>query len=242
MWSRWRDVTQRALESLFTSGEPSGEFHSASRPTMVISSTPAQEFAWEREATGDGVNKLRSFIEQLEFIDAPQDSQFAASKQAAATPKPPTANSQVFLVHGRDDARKTEVARVLERTGPHPVTILHEQPNTGRTIIEKFEDYASTADYAVILCTGDDVGGLAPRSDDPDPDLQPRARQNVIFEYGFFVGRLGRGRVVVLYAAGVELPSNTGGVAFIGLSGESWKFELLRELRAAGFDHDLNKL
>lgn len=231
-----------ALESLFTNGEPSSEFYIASRPVMVVASTRGQDFAWERDATAGGVNKLRSFIEQLEFIDAPQDAQFAASIPAAAAPEAPTARSQVFLVHGRDDARKTEVARVLERTGPHPVIILHEQPNKGRTIIEKFEDHASTADYAVILCTGDDVGGLAATSDDVGPDLEPRARQNVIFEFGFFVGRLGRGRVAVLYEAGVELPSDTGGVAFIGLSGEGWKFELLRDLRAAGFDHDLNKL
>jgi predicted nucleotide-binding protein len=88
--------------------------------------------------------------------------------------------------------------------------------------------------------TADDVARLA---DQPDAALQPRARQNVVFEFGFFAGRLGRGRVAVLYEHGVELPSDVAGVAFIMLdTGGRWEIELLRDLRAAGFKHDLNKL
>ena len=103
------------------------------------------------------------------------------------------------------------VGRLLEKPGGHEVVILHEQPNEGRTLIEKFEDHASAGDHAVVLLTGDDVGGEVP-VDGKDPVLNPRGRQNVVFELGFFVGRLGRSRAVVLYEEGVELPSDFKGL------------------------------
>ncbi len=146
----------------------------------------------------------------------------------------------MFVVHGRNDEVKTSVARLLERTGPaHKVVILHEQPDQGRTIIEKFEDYATQADHAIVLMTGDDVGGL--RNDAGEPELQPRARQNVILELGFFAGHLGRAKVTVLHEQGVEMPSDYIGVVYIPLDGGgAWKYKLLNELKAAGLTYDLN--
>jgi predicted nucleotide-binding protein len=65
--------------------------------------------------------------------------------------------------------------------------ILHEQPDQGLTIIEKFETYASQVGFAVVLLTPDDLGGPASA-----PAQSARARQNVIFELGYFVGKLAR--------------------------------------------------
>lgn len=152
--------------------------------------------------------------------------------------KPPTGPAQIFLVHGHNDARKTEVARLLERTGSAEVVILHEQAEGGRTLIEKVEGHAFGSNFAVVLLTADDVGGT-----NADETYLPRARQNVVFELGFFFGSGGRARVAVLSDAGVEWPSDLIGLVPIELdAGGHWKNRLVRELREAGFDHDANKI
>ena len=96
---------------------------------------------------------------------------------------------KVFVVHGRDDGTKQTIARFLETLGLKPV-VLHEQANIGRTIIEKFEEHAQVG-FAVVLLTPDDVGAFR----DDKNKQKPRARQNVIFEFGYFIGKLGRKRV-----------------------------------------------
>lgn len=146
--------------------------------------------------------------------------------------------SRVFIVHGHDEAALQSVARFLEKLGL-PNTILREQPNQGRTIIEKFIDYSDAA-FAVVLLTGDDLGGSA---GEPPESQSRRPRQNVIFELGFFLGKLGRERVCALYEAGVEVLSDYSGVIFVPLDArEAWRFELAREMKAAGLPVDLNRL
>lgn len=150
----------------------------------------------------------------------------------AARPK-----AKVFVVHGRDSAAKSETARFLERIGVEAL-ILHEQPNAGRTLIVKFQEVAAGADFAVVLITPDDVGGLSGAS-----IVQPRARQNVIFELGFFVGKLGPQKVCALVSDGVEKPSDFDGVVYVPRdAGGAWKMDLARELRAAGIMFDPSKL
>ncbi len=131
---------------------------------------------------------------------------------------------------------KTEVARLLERLDLNPI-VLQERPSKGRTIIEKFEEHSHVG-FAVAVLTPDDEG----RAKDA-ADLQPRARQNVIFELGFFVGRLGRKRVCALVDTGAERPSDYDGVVFVRLDDDqAWKLRLAKELREAGLDVDLNRL
>ena len=140
--------------------------------------------------------------------------------------------------------------RFLDRLVELNVVILHEQADRGRTIIEKFEDHAAEVAFAVILLTADDVGGLAPvpqedeqDADRSEPDLDPRARQNVVFEMGFFISALGRPNVVVLHEEGVELPSDISGVLYTPLDEHgAWKNKLAREIRAASIDVDLDAL
>jgi predicted nucleotide-binding protein len=141
----------------------------------------------------------------------------------------------VFIVHGRDDGAKTEVARLIERAGLTAI-ILHEQPNAGRTIIEKFEDHGGAAGFAVVVLTPDDVGG-------PDKDhLQPRARQNVIGEMFWFAGRLGRDRVCALIKGDIEMPSDFAGVGYTPMDDRvDWKAKLLGEFEAAGYNINWGK-
>jgi len=123
----------------------------------------------------------------------------------------------VFIVHGHNDALKYELKNYLQNTLglPEPI-ILHEQTNMGRTLIQKFEDYAYCSNLAFILLTPDDK----PANPDDLDDEKRRARQNVILELGFFLGALGRetGRVILLHVGPLELPSDLSGVTYIDIS------------------------
>lgn len=119
-------------------------------------------------------------------------------------------SKKVFIVHGRNTEAMQSSARLIERLGLQAI-ILHEQPNQGRTIIEKFETYSDEVAFAIVLLTADDIGSLEGEQD----NLKPRARQNVILELGYFMGRLGRTRVCALYQSGVDLPSDIQGVAYV---------------------------
>lgn len=137
--------------------------------------------------------------------------------------------SKVFIVHGRDDYPKEIVAQFLKNVGLEPI-ILHEQPNKGRTIIEKLEDHSYDVEYAIVLLTPDDIGGLKSKPD----ELSPRARQNVVFEMGHFFGRLGRNNVCALLYPEVERPSDIDGIVYISLDQENeWRDLLTKELKAA---------
>ena len=161
-------------------------------------------------------------------------------REETATPRPPAPQNtkRVFIVHGHDDALKNAVARVVDRLGLESI-ILHEQPNKGRTIIEKFLAYSDVG-FAIVLLTPDDVGAKAGT---PSDAMQPRARQNVILELGYFLGRLGRDRVAALYIPAVEMPSDYSGVLFVPYDDRGvWALHLAKEMKAAGLPADLNKL
>ena len=148
-------------------------------------------------------------------------------------------SSDIFIVHGRDDGTKETVARFVEKLGLK-ATILHEQPNESRTIIEKLEDCADRAGFAIVLLTPDDVGALKDRIED---ESKPRARQNVIFELGYFMGKLGRKRVCPLFKGEIENPSDIDGVVYVPMNDtDGWKLKLCQEMKNAGFLIDLNKL
>ncbi len=124
-----------------------------------------------------------------------------------------------------------------ERLGAAPV-VLHEQPNRGRTIIEKLEAYSQVS-YAVVLLTPDDIG----RAKDDIGAERDRARQNVVFELGMFIGKLGRSQVCALHKGSLELPSDVDGVLYVPMdSGGAWRLTLAKELRDAGFEVDMSKL
>jgi predicted nucleotide-binding protein len=147
--------------------------------------------------------------------------------------------NEIFVVHGHDEALLQAVARLLGKLDLKAI-VLKEQPNRGsRALIEKFEAESSSASYAIVLLTPDDVGGK--RSPEKTPELRPRARQNVVLELGYFMGALGRENVCTLHSEEMELPSDYAGVAYTKAD-SGWELNLARELAAAGFEIDLNKL
>lgn len=154
----------------------------------------------------------------------------------AIVPAPAKDNKKVFIVHGHDGKAREAVAQSIRKLDLEPI-ILHEQANQGDTVIEKFERNSNVG-FAIILMTSDDTGKA-----NSEAVARPRARQNVVFEWGYFVGKLGRKRVCALYEQGIDLPSDLNGIVYIPLDATgNWRFALLKELKAAGYTVDANKL
>ena len=145
-----------------------------------------------------------------------------------------TSNNKVFIVHGHDGELKEKVARRLEQQGIEAI-ILSEQVNRGRTIIEKLEAY-SDVNVAIILFTQDDLGVAK----EEKGNEKYRARQNVVFEAGYFMGYLGRENIIMIADENVEIPGDLSGMVYT--TRDSWEFEMLKELNAAGLKVNMNKL
>ncbi|MDU8357658.1 nucleotide-binding protein [Pseudomonas syringae group sp. J309-1] len=144
-------------------------------------------------------------------------------------------SNKIFIVHGHDNGARETLARFLERIGFEAI-ILHEQANRGRTVIEKVEAHGDVS-FAVVLLTPDDEGRVK------GGELEPRARQNVLLELGYFIGRLGRDRVCALKRGALEIPSDFAGVVWEQMDDAgAWKQSLGRELQAAGHVVDWNKV
>lgn len=231
----WNRFNADLLRSLFSTGSEE-ERYLKIRPEPTNNRWGLDEWsAYERRAIAKRIEFLRSVNERLELFE--EETSIIPSPSAASVLKQTVRTRNVFIVHGRTDTRH-EVARFLEKLDLHPI-ILEEQPSQGRTIIEKFED-CSNADFAVVLLTPDDVGGP---SDVDSSNLQPRARQNVIFELGYFAAKISRGRVCALRKGDVEIPSDYSGVVYIDMdSTGGWKTKLGTEIDAAGINIDFNKL
>ena len=192
-----------------------------------------------------------------------QDEPVLAEKRVSMpTVETRSCNRKIFIVHGHDEKIKNEVEGFIKEIKLEPI-ILHKQADLGKTIIEKVEHY-SDVDFAIIILTSDDIGckkvpwgrfsvtGLSKKQQHLLPEiakklqdsqklknLQPRARQNVIFEFGYFIGRLGRNKVAALCEMGLDRPSDIDGLLYTPLdeTGE-WKKKLAQEINAAGIEID----
>jgi predicted nucleotide-binding protein len=172
------------------------------------------------------IASLESVIERLPLITQDPPS------SGKSTEKPETieAGRRVFIVHGHDNEMKQTVARVIEKLGLEAV-ILHERPTGGLTVIEKLEKYGQYADYAVVLLSPDDEG-----REKGVQELASRPRQNVVFELGYFIGKLKRHRSCAIVKGTLDITSDVSGVVYIPMDdGGGWKADLVAELRMAGF-------
>lgn len=144
-------------------------------------------------------------------------------------------SKKVFIVHGHDEAMKLSVARFVDNLGLEAV-ILHEQVNSGRTIIQKLLEETSDVSFAIVLYSPCDKG-----CDAKEDNLKPRARQNVVFEHGLLIGILGMGRVCCLHSGNVEMPSDNNGVLYVPYDDAgAWKLKLAKEMRGQGLSVDMN--
>lgn len=212
-----------------------GAAHLGHYQTFFMSGAPAPDYVSEITANiQSSISTLRQAERSLkeDLSDLEHASTAASGAVSVSVP-----SKKVFVVHGHDEAALQGLARFLERLGLEAV-VLREQPDQGRTIIEKFEASSDGVGFAVVLLTPDDVGGVM-KAD----VTKARARQNVIFELGYFAGQLGRGRVCLLRKGDVEIPSDLYGVIYTDMDpAEGWQTKLVKELKAAKLDFDANKL
>ena len=151
--------------------------------------------------------------------------------------KAPMDKSKVFIVHGHDNAAKEAVARFVEKIGLEAI-ILHEQASSGNTIIEKIEANSNVG-FAIVLYTPCDVGASKGEKD----QLKSRARQNVIFEHGYLIGKIGRKNVSALVKGDIEKPNDISGVVYIKMDeSEAWKYQVAKEMKACGYEFDPSRL
>lgn len=152
-----------------------------------------------------------------------------------ATTKGGSDLNKIFIVHGQEETAKAKTARFIEKLGLEAI-ILHEQVSSGKTIIEKIEEHTNVG-FGIILYTPCDIGGKKVEN----PKLQSRARQNVVFEHGFLIGKIGRSNVCALVKGNVEIPNDISGVVYITMDeGDAWRYEVARELKKAGYNIDMN--
>jgi Predicted nucleotide-binding protein containing TIR-like domain len=200
----WGDFNKEFLRRPFTTPEVADEYATV-LPYIGGRTSFSQEVADFRERVAEKVRRLESVKERIPLFEESPHVQTARSGDVRS-PKPRDAADSIFIVHGHNEALKLAVHGFLRDVTDLDPVILHDQPSRGRTVLEKFE----AAGYAVVLLSKDDVGQASDES-----DLRPRARQNVVWEFGFFAGAIGRSNVAVLYEEGVELPSDLHGLVYI---------------------------
>lgn len=229
-FDEWLNKTEVVLRSIF------GELSAIHRKFTEIRYSPSiwtehTDFApFVRAGVQEAINVMEAGKLELEIT---AESSVAPPTSELSSEEPST---RVFIVHGHDDGRKYELESYLQKLVEEPPVILHQEPNGGRVLVEKLEETSATVGYAVVLLTGDDLG--RPKELDPMDD-RSRARQNVVFEMGFFFGLLGRGRVAVLVDEGVEHPSDIAGLVYIPLDvAGAWKGKLASEINHAGIEVD----
>ena len=238
-FAKWRRNTEVVLEYTFGMNTRQVNEFCEIRYILGVISTDTPDYLFH-QAWRNGLQQAAAILRVMleEIHEYWSDDMHVSGMPEKFAPEKPVITNNVFVVHGKDEEAKQQVARFLESLGLKPI-ILQEQPSRGNTIIEKFEEHAQSAGFAVALCTPDDVGALA--SD--RGNLKLRMRQNVVFELGYFAGKIGRKRVCALLKGNIERPSDYDGVVYIPLDdNDGWKLTLARELKAAGFDIDLNRI
>jgi predicted nucleotide-binding protein len=226
-YKQWNNRTVRILKSIFDANDDIvKEFEQTNYP---YASTDAVRTI--KESLRLKIDYLSDLIEISPTFQEVSNTEI----ENAGTPPIVLDMQKIFIVHGHDNALKEAVARILEHLNLNPI-ILHEQVNQGQTIIEKFESNSAEAGFAIILLTADDLG----KAKDDKAD-RARARQNVVFEMGYFMGKLGRNHVFVLLEDGVEKPGDLDGIVYTPVN-SNWQLSLVQELKVCGYNVDANDL
>lgn len=238
-FDKWDDFNTELLKRIFTTEELSDEYGESFGFGFVGMYEPSLgELISDLYKSIDGkVHKLDSIIERLELIPLSTSTSGGASEQASRQARPQVSTSKVFIVHGHDEVAKTSLEVFLREIGLDPV-VLHRQADEGMTVIEKFEKHSDVG-YAFILLTPDEIAYLASEhaKKDDERKKERRARPNVIFEFGYFVGKLGRSKVCCLHTGDVVLPSDLGGVIYKKFNAniEEVAYSIIKDLKASGY-------
>lgn len=234
-YSRWDQWNVEFLKQSFNN-----EHNEYKTRYYRLNDFAGSKFFSHRTYTPTELHKLHltNSVEFLERLHSQLDLLKSSIENTSAVPNVSSEsieyNCNVFIVHGHNVAVLQNVARVIEKLKMTPI-ILSERPNEGKTVIEKFEANSDVG-FVIVLLTDDDLGNAKAIE-----KLNYRARQNVILELGYFMGKLGRKRVMPLYVPGVELPSDIHGLLYTEIdAADKWKFQLVKELKQAGYSVDAN--
>jgi len=192
------------------------------------------EFSSYAERRNFITNEFNPVLDYLEFDYSNKNIKLSKSQEhiKESESKEHKIKNKVFIVHGRDNEVKQEVSRFIESLGLVAI-ILHEQASSGMTIIEKIEHYSNEADFAIILYTPCDLGRGSHESKSP---ARNRARQNVVFEHGYLMAKLGRENICPLVKGYIETPNDISGVVYVDLDTPgAWKLEVIKELKVCGY-------
>lgn len=240
-YKRWRDRCKSIYQTSFTEAESSYFHDFESQIWSIWGSDSIKEYKGNIQRL---VNHMQGDIERVDLIECVAEPESIDQERSKAE----IDMQKVFVVYGHNDALRIEVSRTIEQLGLQPI-VLQEQEDFGNTIIEKFETHASDIGFAIVLLTADDLGIARKdlRREEKEKgfkaEYKPRARQNVIFEMGYFIGKLDRAHVFELLEEGVEKPGDLDGILYTSVDGEGmWKFKLAKRLKALGYNIKMDKI
>jgi predicted nucleotide-binding protein len=236
-YNKWNSFNVELLNRIFSSEQFAKEYSKWGAYGISYSeSSLGEEITDLYKDIDERLHRLDSIIERLELIPVSAvaaPAQISEKTDAASQRR----SKKVFVVHGHNEVAKTNLEVLLNEIGLQPI-VLHRQADEGLTVIEKFEKHSDVG-YAFILLTPDDVA--YPKADeaknDKDRKKELRARPNVIFEFGYFVGKLGRSRVCCLYTGDVTLPSDVSGMIYkkFNASIDEVAYSIIKDLKASGY-------
>lgn len=229
----WSDYNFEYLQQIFDvpDNEYAGNYNHAGYTLMgqmgEVSGNPVQTKK----------NLIKYKLDNLKSLSAKSNLLKSSSKEVQPVAKTEFSKEEVFIVHGHDELARTKTARFIEKLGLKPI-ILHEQSNSGKTIIEKIEEYSNVG-FGIVLYTACDVGAIKSKPE----QLNSRARQNVVFEHGYLIGKIGRKNVCALVKGDIELPNDISGVVYVKMDDEdAWSYRIAKELKGSGYKIDMNKI
>ncbi|MGV0938892.1 TIR domain-containing protein [Empedobacter falsenii] len=237
-FSNWNDYNSEYLKHAFNKeyNEYKKRYDDAGTFSFAIiggrTSSPTEELKKFKDKVNSKLDNLKKLRAKTDLLKSTTQEKVVVSEKSIVLDK-----SQVFIVHGHDDEAKTKTARFIEKLGLKSI-ILHEQASGSKTVIEKIEAYSNVG-FGIILYTACDIGAKAEES----PKYKSRARQNVVFEHGFLIGKIGRENVCALVKGDIETPNDISGVVYVKMDeDEAWHIKIAKELRNSGYEIDMNKL
>ena len=242
-YDKWNSYNFEYLRRIFSTEEFAIEYNWAGATgarVVMHRPTPGEEISRLFTKIDGKTSTIESIIERLELI--PLASSASVPSGVIAPDNNPQRTNKIFIVHGHDEIAKTSLEVFLRELGLEPV-VLHRQADEGLTVIEKFEKHSDVG-YAFIILTPDEIAYLKAdeEKEDSDRKKERRARPNVIFEFGYFVGKLGRPKVCCLHTGDVTLPSDVNGMIYKKYSSsiEEVAFSIIKDLKASGYNVTLS--
>ncbi|MFV0390788.1 MAG: TIR domain-containing protein [Paludibacteraceae bacterium] len=236
-YSKWSDYNYELLRQAFnkTDNEYAYSYNQVGQFSGIMVSSsiyerrnPQEDYAKLKQKISGKLDNLEKLFDKVELLKSS-----VVIPEYSKPVKTELDLQSVFIVHGHDELAKTELARFLEKLKLKAI-ILHEQASSGNTIIEKIEKHTNVG-FGIVLYTPCDVGSKAGKEN----LLKSRARQNVVFEHGYLIGKIGRKNVCALVKGDIEIPNDISGVIYINMD-NSWQWQIAKELRESGYEIDMN--